>query len=142
MTKEVFGPFQANDEVIRLVSNLELKGYKSENITVFANSDDFEELDKRTDVSVESSVTDEEEPTFMDKVKRVFSNDAGTHPHLHDRLLNSAVTDKQAKEYVDAIEDGGVLVIANNDLKMGHDATNEPMVNNTNMSESAIKRDY
>ncbi|MEC5423818.1 general stress protein [Virgibacillus sp. C22-A2] len=137
MGKEIFGPYQSKDDAINSVNGLELKGYKADSITIFTNQRHTKELKQRTDVKVESSISENgEENSPLDKLKRIFTNDSGSHPHLHDKLLNSSISDKQAKKYVDAIESGEILIIADNQLRMGHDSTSDTVT----LEEAIIQR--
>lgn len=122
MTRQIFGSFDTKDEAINIVNSLELKGYKAKNILIFANDDNTGELAKRTDVNVESSIVEtESESSFADKLKKIFMNDSGSHPYLHEKLNYAGISDKQAEKYVEDIEAGKILVLADDELRMGHE---------------------
>lgn len=138
MTRQIFGSFDTRDEAIKTVNGLELKGYKAKNITIFANDDNTTDLAKQTDVNVESSIVEtDSEPSFMDKVKRVFMKESGSHPYLHDNLLESGISDKQAAKYTNEIESGKILVIADDELRMGHNSISDDIA----LSVDIIRRD-
>ncbi|PAV29719.1 hypothetical protein CIL05_10130 [Virgibacillus profundi] len=138
MTRQIFGSFDTKDEAIKTVDGLELKGYKAKNITIFANNDDTNDLALRTDVNVESSIVEtDSDPSFVDKVKKVFTNDAGSHPYLHDKLIHSGISDKQASKYVDEIESGKILVIADDEMRMGNDSVSDDVT----LEVDTIRRD-
>jgi hypothetical protein len=138
MGNEVFGPYETTDEVINMVSALQLKGYKSSNISLFAQEDHTEDLIKHTDVNVESETASEKnQPKFVEKMQNLFTNDKNPHATLHEKLTNGNISDKQAEKYVEAIENGKVVVIADNELKMGNDTTSDVV----SMREDTIQRD-
>ncbi|GAB3061231.1 general stress protein [Virgibacillus ainsalahensis] len=141
MGQEVFGPFSARDEAVNLVNSLELKGYSAQNITVFTHRNDTSDMKKHTDVNVESNVTEEKrEESFTDKVKKIFFNDntEDTDSDIYDKLMDLGMSDQQASKYIEEIESGKILVIADDTLKMGHDPTS---TSDTGvLEEAAIQR--
>jgi hypothetical protein len=138
MGNEVFGPYDNTEEVISVVSTLELKGYKSSNISLFAHEDHTEDLIKKTDVNVESETASERnQPPFIEKLQSLFNNNGDSQAGLHEKLTNGNISDKQAEKYVEAIENGEIVIIANNELRMGNDSASEVV----SMREATIKRD-
>jgi len=138
MGNEVFGPYESTDEVIKMVNTLELKGYKSSNISLFAHEDKTEDLVKNTDVNVESETASEKnQPKFIEKVQSLFKNTSDNHAGLHEKLTDGNISDKQAEKFIEEIEDGKVVVIADNALRMGNDSTSDTI----SMKEDIIKRD-
>lgn len=140
MAKEIIGSYPSKDEAVNVVERLELKGFIAKNIIIFANSDYAKEMEKRTDVKVKSDgTTNEYDESFMDKVKKVFTDhtDTDSHIELHEKLINAGVSEHQTKKYVDEIKSGNILVVADDKLRMGNDATNDTIT----MEETAIRRD-
>ncbi|UJL47468.1 general stress protein [Virgibacillus sp. NKC19-16] len=140
MAKEIIGSYPSKDEAVNVVERLELKGFVAKNITIFANSDHKKEMEKRTDVKVKSDATEnEDDESFMDKVKKVFTGNSVTDSHieLHEKLVNAGVSEHQAQKYSDEIESGNILVVADDELKMGNDATSDTVT----LEETAIRRD-
>ncbi|GAB3803286.1 general stress protein [Virgibacillus kimchii] len=138
MSNEIFGPYETTDEVINMVTSLELKGYKSSNISLLANEDHTENLIKHTDVNVESEVSGEpEKHKFTKKVQNLFSNSKNVHTSLHERLKKENISDKQADKLLEAVENGKIVILADNELKMGNDST----PNAVSMKEDTIQRD-
>ncbi|MFB4166940.1 general stress protein [Virgibacillus sp. JSM 102003] len=137
MANEIFGPFHSKEDAIKKVSVLELKGLKAENITVFTNKENTDELEERTDVDVENNATeDDEKGSFIDKIKKVMLNSQDSGLNVHEKLVQLGVSDKQATKYVDAIESGEILVIADDKLKMGNDSTSDTVT----LEEEVIHR--
>ncbi|MFA1819828.1 general stress protein [Virgibacillus oceani] len=138
MGNEVFGPYESTDEVRKMVTTLELKGYKSSNISLFTHEDHTEDLIKNTDVNVESEADDQNnQPTFMEKMQSLFSNNTDSHSTLHEKLTEGNISEKQAEKFIEAIEDGEIVIIADNQLRMGNDATADTV----SMREDMIQRD-
>ncbi|WP_164216008.1 general stress protein [Virgibacillus sp. YIM 98842] len=138
MGNEVFGPYESRDEVINMVTALQLKGYKSSNISLFAHEDYAEDLIKHTDVNVESETDSKQnQPKFVEKIQRLFSNDKNSHATLYEKLTNENISGKQADKLMEAIENGEIVVIADNELKMGNDSTS----NAVSMRENMIQRE-
>ncbi|MBY7142939.1 general stress protein [Virgibacillus sp. NKC19-3] len=139
MAKEIIGSYSSRDEAVSVVQRLELKGYIAKNITIFANSDHAEDMDRQTDVKVKSDATTEDEESFMDKVKKVFTEhtDTDSHIELHGKLVNAGVSELQAKKLTDEIKSGNILIVADDQLKMGNDATSDTVT----MEETAMRRD-
>ncbi|MBP1947472.1 general stress protein [Virgibacillus litoralis] len=137
MANEIFGPFYSKEDAIKKVSVLELKGLKAENITIFTNKENTDELEDRTDVDVENNaIEDDEKDSFLDKIKKVMLNSQDSGLNIHEKLVQLGVSDKQASMYVDAIESGEILVIANDELKMGNDPTSDTVT----LEEEVIHR--
>lgn len=137
MANEIFGPFHSKEDTVKKVSVLELKGLKAENITIFTNKENTDELEDRTDVDVENNATeDDEKDSFTDKIKKVILNSQDSNLNIHEKLVQLGVSDKQASKYVDAIESGEILVIADDELKMGNDSTSDTVT----LEEEVIHR--
>ncbi|WP_373895533.1 general stress protein [Virgibacillus natechei] len=140
MANQIIGSYSSKDEAVNVVERLELKGFIANNIIIFANSDYAKEMEKLTDVKVKSDGTaNEDDESFMDKVKKVFTDQTDTDPHmaLHEKLINAGISEHQAKKYADEIKSGNILVVADDELKMGNDATSDTVT----MEETAIRRD-
>ncbi|SDQ82524.1 general stress protein [Virgibacillus salinus] len=137
MANEIFGPFHSKEDAIKKVSVLELKGLKAENITIFTNKENTAELEDRTDVDVENNaIEDDGKDSFIDKIKKVMLNSQYSGLNIHEKLVQLGVSDKQASMYVDAIESGEILVIADDELKMGNDPTSDTVT----LEEEVIHR--
>lgn len=123
MGNEVFGPYESTEEVIKTVTTLELKGYKSSNISLFANEDHAEELIKNTDVNVESENGNAaNQPPILEKFQKLFTNGTDGHANLHEKLTDRNISDWQAEKFTEAIENGEIVVVADNELRMGNDS--------------------
>ncbi|MBP1970090.1 hypothetical protein J2Z83_002206 [Virgibacillus natechei] len=139
MAIEIIGSYPSKDEAVNVVDRLELKGYNAKNIIIFANNDHSKDLEKRTDVKVKTDPSENEDESFIDKVKKIFTEhtDTDSHIELHEKLINSGVSEHQAKKYTDEVQAGNILVLADDNLKMGNDATS----NTIKMEEAVIRRD-
>ena len=77
------------------------------------------------------------QPKFVEKIQRLFSNDKNSHATLYEKLTNENISGKQADKLMEAIENGEIVVIADNELKMGNDSTS----NAVSMRENMIQRE-
>lgn len=132
MTNEIYGPYHSEEEVIKAVDIMTLKGFKAENITILANKKLCNQLEKRTDANVESSAEDDSEASIISKIKNVFMDEDKSEFNFRERLVELGLSEKQAEKYEKDIESGKILVLANDELRMGHDATS----NTVTMEES------
>ena len=122
MTKYIYGSYLSEEEAIDAASVAELKGLKAENITIISNQSTVDELTKRTDVNVQTPTakTDQRDP-IMSKIKRIFNKDQSNDSSLYTRLIDLGLTPAIAQECVDEVNSGKVLMIADDELRMGHD---------------------
>lgn len=138
MANEIYGPYQSIDEAVRSVEVIELKGHKSENITLFTNKNNADELQNYTDVTVESDKsTDDTEQSVMDKIKMaVLMDEPDTNTELHEKLTKQGLSNEQATKYKEEIKSGNIIIVADDELKMGNDATPDTV----KMEEEVIRR--
>lgn len=121
MTVQIIGKYQSVTDAVKASSNLELKGFKAKNILMLTNHHP-DELTDLTDVNIASSLPiDETNITFFDKVKKRFTKQSDRTLDLHERLIRFGVSEEQAAEYIADVESGKTVVIADDELKMGHD---------------------
>jgi hypothetical protein len=121
MPFKVYGCFLTEEEAVHAVDSLELKGYRSRNITIFTNLSNPQRLEKHTDVKVESSLAEPpEKSTFMDKVRKVFIHNTDEYMNIYDKLTSRGIPKEEAKKCIADVEAGYILVIADDALRMGH----------------------
>lgn len=121
MAIEVFGCFESKEEAIKEVEVLSLKGIPSNKITVFT-SKSAEDLGKDMDGIIEN-VDENYESDIKSMFKKVSLKVKDSDKSFHEVLLDAGLSDQQATRYAKEIEEGNILVIAENKLKMGHDST-------------------
>jgi len=127
MTEKVYGRFLSEEEAVHAVSNLELKGYKAKNITIFTNLSNPSKLEKHTDVKVESSVDQSaDNDSFMDKIKKVFVNEPDRDLDIHEKLTSRGIPEDEIDKCIADVEAGYVLVVINDELRMGHTPPAKP----------------
>lgn len=126
MAKRIVGAYQTEIEAINVVNGLELKGMKAKNITILTTKN-AQELKNRTDVKVESNVPFvKNEASFIIKFKRALLKETDQELDFHEKLTNLGLSLEQVGKCITDIESGMVLVIADDELKMGH----APPINN------------
>lgn len=119
MTKQIVGAYKTEAEAINTVDSLELQGLKSKNIAILTNSN-TKELKSRTDVKVVSSEPHLPETSFMGKIKKTFMKQQNQDLDFHEKLIHLGLSKELVTRCIADIESGMVLVIADNELKMGH----------------------
>lgn len=126
IANEIFGAFHFREDVVSKVSTLELKGLKAENITILTNKKNADALKNRTDVNVENNSSESvKNDSFIDKVKKAVKNEQSSSPDIHDKLVGLGVSRNQAAKYLEAIEVGKTIVVADDQLRMGNDSTSD-----------------
>lgn len=127
MTEKVYGRFLSEEEAVHAVSNLELKGYKAKNITIFTNLSNPTKLEKHTDVKVESGIDQPaHNDSFMDKVKKVLLNEPDSDLDIREKLTSRGVLEDEVDKCIADVEAGYVLVILDDELRMGHASPVKP----------------
>jgi hypothetical protein len=124
MTIQIIGKYQSMIDAANVANGLELKGFKARNILILTNQHP-KELEAHTDVNIASSlqqIEDENEttPTFFDKLKKRMAKHNNHTLDMHDRLIEFGVSEEQAVRYIADVESGKTVVIADDELKMGH----------------------
>lgn len=121
MAEKVYGCFSSEEAVVHAVSNLELKGYKSKNITIFTNLRNPNQLQQHTDVKVESNTAQPmQEASFMDKIKKVFLHDTEEDMSMSEKLTNHGIPEEEVAQCLADIDAGYAVVITDDTLRMGH----------------------
>ncbi|WP_164669723.1 general stress protein [Virgibacillus doumboii] len=140
MANEIYGPYKSNKEAVTKAEILELKGHKGENITIFANKHNANALENRTDITIESDMSvNKTGDSFFDKIKKaVLTDKPDTNTDLHEKLVEHGISKEQAKTYKEEIELGNVLIVADDELKMGNDPTPDTF----RMKEKVIQRHH
>lgn len=121
MAIEVFGCFESKDEAVKEVEGLSLKGIPSNKITVFT-SQSAEELGKDMDGIIEN-VEEDYDDDLKSMFKKVSLKVQDSDRNFQEALLDAGLSEQQATRYAEEIQEGSILVIAENKLKMGHDST-------------------
>lgn len=123
MAIEVFGSFQSKDEAIKEVDKLSLGGIPSNHITLFTVQESADELVKETDGMVEN-VDEDHDDNLLSKLKKIFVKISDTDKSLHDELKKAGLSEEQATRYAEEVRKGTILVLADNQVKMGHHSAN------------------
>ena len=122
MTKYIYGSYLSEEEAIKAANGAELKGLKAKNITIISNQSTVEELTERTDVNVQTAAakSNQHDP-IISKIKNVFNRGQSNDSNLYTRLINLGITPEIAQECIDDVNSGKVIMIVDDDLRMGHD---------------------
>ncbi|WP_174616123.1 general stress protein [Virgibacillus ihumii] len=125
MANEVYGPYGSEEEAIKAVDIMALKGLKAENITILANRKMSKQMEKWTDANVESSAEDDSKSSVFSKIKGIFTDEEETEVNFRDRLIELGLSETQAEKFEKIIESGQIIILASDELRMGHDAAGE-----------------
>lgn len=131
MAYEVYGPYSTIAEARKNIDILGLEGVKNEHIFVFSSKDVLNELKNQTDAHIEGDNTanSTENHSLIDKLKNFFStNDSNSEENIQEKLRSLGISDKQAEKYMSDITSGNILVVADNEKRMGHDAADDTTV--------------
>ncbi|MGM8213129.1 general stress protein [Virgibacillus sp. W0430] len=123
MTIQQIGVFSTEDKAIHVANNLELKGYKAANITIFTNNSSPNELNKYTDVNIKSDLpSPKKDHTLMEKIKAIFSDSKDDDQAInnYEMLVQLGFSEEEATKWITELEAGNVLVVADDDIRMGH----------------------
>lgn len=109
MTKYIIGSYRSEEEAINIVNNLEKQGYKSKDISIITNKDKSDKIKQDTEVDVKSGKPDyKNDESFMDKIKRVFTDDI-TDPY--EQLIELGVAKEDAKIHQGELKSENFLVV-------------------------------
>lgn len=123
MVKLIIGSYTTEANAIDAVNAYELKGHEAKNIFILTNNSNSDELDNKTDVNVSSISQDAEESrTFFTKIKRLLINYPDIELDTIEKLTTFGLPKRQAETALKDVRLGKTLVIADDQLKMGHES--------------------
>ncbi|UJL45292.1 general stress protein [Virgibacillus sp. NKC19-16] len=112
MTKRIIGSYGSEEEAVNAVNNLEIQGYKPNDISIITNKDKTTKIKKDTDANIKSGKPGpKNNESFIDKVKRVFTDDI-TDPY--EQLLELGVAKEDAKTHQGELKSEKFLVVVEN----------------------------
>lgn len=114
MTKRIFDSYPSEEEALAAVTDLQTKGYKAEDLVLLSNKRTQAALEDRTDVEVKSSSDGKGGDSFLDKIRRVFTQEEETeeNPDTKKRLVEAGLSEEQAIRYAAEVDDGHILIAA------------------------------
>lgn len=116
LAHEIYGPYQSMNKAVRKANVLGLKGYKADCIKVFAEEKKAENLNKWIDATI-IPVPDEQKPLNRDALD--------ADDHLYKKLRQLDFSKGQAIKYYNLIISGAILIVTEDDLRMGNDPTGD-----------------
>lgn len=102
MAKHIIGAYNSEEEAIQAISELKMAGYKTEDLTVLKNRNSRvknNNMESYTDVTIEKGPYTEEDATFWDKIKKLYSPEGTLGIPPHEQLVNFGVSEEDAKKY-------------------------------------------
>lgn len=122
MDRHIIGLYPSVETAVKTVNVLQLKGYRSEAIWVFANQNSANQLKEQLDVNVHSTVRNhiKKEKTFFDQVKGIFITEEHDNRCADEVLYEFGMNDEEVNTYLEKLNNGQILVIVQDDMKLGH----------------------
>lgn len=124
MTIQLLGTYPTEQEAITAVEVHSLAGLRADNITLFANTAHAKSLEEQTQVTVKADQPMENEETesgWINKVKDIFSNSEDFDLHSEEHLMEFGLTKAEATECLEDVKAGKIVVLADDEMRMGHD---------------------
>ncbi|MEW9677371.1 hypothetical protein ABRT01_14485 [Lentibacillus sp. L22] len=82
-----------------------------------------DDLKNRIDAHVVNNhTTNHDDLSFANKMKNLFSGDSNPSKDMKEKLGSLGVTDKQIERYMSDIASGDIIIVVNNQKRVGTDA--------------------
>ncbi len=122
MSKKVLGVYHSSDDVIRAIEEFQNDGYSINDLSIIANKKDLpSSVQDETGVTAEElgdRAVSREHQSFIDSLVNVFEGnnhrDAGGSSY-YDRLVGMGIDEPTARDYVQDIESGKILLLTENE---------------------------
>src|SRR5690625_7000147 len=124
MAKLIIGSYTTEEYAINAINAYELKGHEDKNIILLTNISLPKMIENRTDVNVSNISHDvEKSPTLLTKIKRFIINHADIELDTIEKLVHFGLSKGQAETALAEVKAGKILVLADDQLKMGNNVT-------------------
>lgn len=113
MTKEVFGVYETEEEVIAAVETFKSQGYKPEEISLIANdNEDKSWLRKQTGVETNNEDTNNDE-SFLDKLKAAFTGDGNNNNTTNyvNQFNEAGLSEVESRQFDADVRSGKIVVL-------------------------------
>ena len=121
MAKVVVGMYDSPEEAMKGINIFELKGHQSKNVIALTTVDKAEEVDNLTNITVQTktlSNDDSHKIKGQNLVENILGNEDVQLDSL-EKLIEYGLTPKKAEECVRSVQEGKIVVLADNALRMG-----------------------
>src|SRR5690625_4452492 len=126
MARLIIGSYSTEENAINAINNYELKDNEAKNITLLTNSSQPGKIESKTDVNVSSILDDLEESTdLLTKIKRFIINYPDIELDTIEKLVNFGLSKEQAERALTKVQAGKIVVLADDELRMGHETSIE-----------------
>lgn len=125
MTREICGSFETKEEAIKVVNALSLKGFPADRIKVFTSQTNPVELAREMDGFIVHVQDDADKKSTTTRFEKLFAKISDCDADVHQQLRSDGLSERQAENYGEDIKNGNIVVLADNNLKMGHYHSNE-----------------
>lgn len=125
MSMQRIGAFSTEMDAIHAANNLELKGFKADNIIIFTKNSSPKKMKQYTDVHVHSDYHPHrnEDRSLLNKMKTTFTNSEQEEETLnnYEKLIKLGFSKTEATKFMSELQTGYTLIIADDDdIRMGH----------------------
>jgi exoribonuclease R len=122
MSKQIVGTYASDEEAIKAIHVYELSGHQSSNIVILTNEEKAKALETRTKVKIKTNAPKkkEEQKGFF---KKMFSKADDFELDTHEKLVGFGLADEVAEKCLEDVKLGKIVVIGDDELRMGHAAT-------------------
>src|SRR5699024_2403332 len=129
MAKHLLGSYETEDEVIKAIDVYRLEGHQARNVVIFTNEKHVESLEEKTSNQITNKtdhpeIEEEEDPGIMEKIKETLSPSEDFEINTTEKLISYGLTPEEAEKSIREVEAGKIVIIVDDELRMGHDENN------------------
>ncbi|WP_087974492.1 general stress protein [Oceanobacillus rekensis] len=144
MAKHIIGAYKSEEEAIQAISEFKLAGYKTDDLTILINRNSKmknNNLESYTDVNIEKGPYIEEDASFWDKIKKLYTDEGSMNISHHEQLVNYGVSKEDAEKYTTNGENYNLYLITDNllDLSPNDSAFHHNPKLSTNLDDNMKK---
>lgn len=121
VTKRMLGSYEEADDALNAIDVYQLGGHESNNIVIFANETHADSLQERTQTQVKTDNPNPvETPGMMQKIKDALSTTDDFELDTTEKLIAYGLSQEEAEKALFNVQMGHIVVLADDELRMGH----------------------
>jgi len=127
----MLGSYKTQDEVIKAIDVYQLGGHEASNIVILTNEANVESLEEKTSnqITIKTNTQTnenegEEDQSMFEKIKETMSPTDDFEIDTVEKLIAYGLTPEEAERSIKEVENGHIVVLADDELRMGHDENN------------------
>lgn len=129
MGRTILGSYDSKEEAITAVDVHALTGFSSSNITIFTNEINARQLENYTSVSIKTNSPQEKDdkssPSIFERILNSLSGSDDFELHSEENLMDFGLSKIEAKQCMRDAQNGKIVVLADDQLRMGHQEETE-----------------